>query len=117
MTLMIDACQRQSTESISKYFSDFLHSMTTITRFVLLPIDQIRSLERPKQEVEKSATVDVTMSTYPSAYAKSRIAEGIFMTFGTGDSYQPLSTYCSFNYARILIETGQILVGNEAFRT
>lgn len=87
--------------------------MTTITRLVLLlPIDQIRSQERVKQEVEKSATVDVTMS----AYAKSRIVEGIFMTLGTGDTYQPLSTYCSFNYARILIETGQILVGNEAFR-
>jgi F0F1-type ATP synthase gamma subunit len=86
MTLMIDAFQRQSTENISKYFSDFLHSMTTITRLVLLlPIDEIRSLERVKQKVEKNATVDVTMSTYPSAYAKSRIVEDIFMTLGTGD--------------------------------
>jgi hypothetical protein len=115
---MIDACQRQSTENIPKYFSDFVLIMGTITRFVhLLLIDQIWSLERAKQEVEKSATVDVTMSTYPSAYAKSRIVVGIFMTFGTGQSYQPMSTYCNFNYARTLIETDQILVGNEAFRT
>jgi hypothetical protein len=40
MTLMINACQRQSTKNISKY--DFLHRMTTITRLViLLLIDQI----------------------------------------------------------------------------
>ena len=71
MTLMIDAYQRQSTENISKYFSDLLHSMTVITGLaLLLPIDQIRSLELAKQEVEKSANVNVTISTNPSAYAK-----------------------------------------------
>jgi len=118
MTLMTDDCQRQSTENISKYLFDFLHSMTTITRLVLLLlIDHIRSLERRKQEVDKSATVDVTMSIYPSAYTKSRIAGGISIIFGNGESYNRCSTYCSFNYTRILIKTVQILVGNDAFRT
>jgi len=62
--------------------------MTTIARLVhLLLIDHIRSLVRRKQEVEKSATVDVTVSIYPSAYAKSRILERIFIIFGNGESY------------------------------
>jgi hypothetical protein len=81
--------------------------------------DQIRSLALShsisfwnfaQQEVENSATVDVTMSTYLSAYAKSRIAEGIFIILCTGSSYQLLSTYCSFDYALIFIVVGQTLV-------